>query len=230
MIGFLNTNNYNTYNINYAHILGLKCAVYLGELCNYVDSRGFLREIDIEDIQYKTTFTPSQQEKLKQKLIENKILLVKEDLCYFNEEYLISLLNSTTKKVLKNKGVNNSSNKRSKKDIIKDNLRACIKTTNGELRDAYSEWIDAVVDRQGWMTKKSVELREELIDNFSNRNLDIAIKILNIASINGYRDIQWAINCYNKSNNNYSFKNLNEFNTNRSNLNNTEIKLSEEIF
>jgi hypothetical protein len=36
------------------------------------------------------------------------------------------------------------------------------------------------------------------VDEFSNRNLDVALKLLEIASVHGYRDIQWAINKYNQ--------------------------------
>ena len=48
------------------------------------------------------------------------------------------------------------------------------------------------------MTKAAVIAAQGNIDKFSNRNLDIALKILEIATINGYRDITWAINNYNK--------------------------------
>ena len=48
------------------------------------------------------------------------------------------------------------------------------------------------------MTKAAVIHAQPTLDNFSNRNLDIALKVLEIASIHGYEDINWAINCYNK--------------------------------
>ena len=103
-----------------------------------------------------------------------------------------------------------------------------MKTTNSELRDAYGSWIDAVIDRQGWMSKKSVELGEELIDSFSNRNLDVAISVLNLASINGYRDINWAIDAYKKQQ-----KISNPIHVSKVSKPNTvskEIRLSQEIF
>ena len=89
--------------------------------------------------------------------------------------------------------------KKTKKDAIKDDLKTLIHATNGELRDAYSSWIDAVFERQGWMSKKSVEVGQELIDRYTERNLDFAIEILTIAAVGGYRDIQWAIDEYEKN-------------------------------
>jgi hypothetical protein len=46
------------------------------------------------------------------------------------------------------------------------------------------------------MSKKSVTSAQTLIDEFSNHDLDIALKVIEIASINGYRDMSWAINSY----------------------------------
>ena len=83
-----------------------------------------------------------------------------------------------------------------------------ITTTNEELREAYSEWIDTVYTKQGWMSKKSVVLAQQMIDNFSNHNLDIALKIIDIATVNGYRDMEWAITNYKKNYHvNYTYSN-----------------------
>ena len=71
-------------------------------------------------------------------------------------------------------------------------------TTNVELRDAYYEWIESVLAKKGAMTKAAVIAAQSNVDKFSQRNLDIALKVLEIATINGYRDITWAINNYNK--------------------------------
>ena len=71
-------------------------------------------------------------------------------------------------------------------------------TTNVELRDAYYEWIESVLAKKGAMTKAAVIHAQPTLDNFCNRNLDVALKVLEIASIHGYEDINWAINSYNK--------------------------------
>ena len=77
-------------------------------------------------------------------------------------------------------------------------MKLNIVTNNSELRSAYISWIDAVYEKDGFMTKQAVVSAQAKVDEFSNRNLDIALKVLEIASISGYRDITWAINAYNR--------------------------------
>ena len=48
------------------------------------------------------------------------------------------------------------------------------------------------------MSAKSVTVGQKTIDTYCNHNLDMALHLLEIASIGGYRDIQWAINTYEK--------------------------------
>ena len=52
------------------------------------------------------------------------------------------------------------------------------------------------------MFKTSVMSAHNAIDIFSQRNLDVALKVLEIATINGYRDMSWAINKYKNENKN----------------------------
>ena len=76
------------------------------------------------------------------------------------------------------------------------------------------------------MSKKSVELGQKLIDSFSGRNLDLAIKILDIASIGGYRDIQWAINSYKEN----VKDNITNYSSNREFETTKKITFAQEVF
>jgi hypothetical protein len=87
-------------------------------------------------------------------------------------------------------------NKRTKAEAVKDNLKSNIVTTNVELIEAYSDWIDAVFSKEGWMSKKAVMLGQSTVDEFSGRDLDIALNLLNIAALHGHRDINWSIAKY----------------------------------
>ena len=128
----------------------------------------------------------------------NKKIKISFNEIKLNIDVLFSLFSEDNKDILKefSKTIKKKS---SKEDIIKIELKSCINSTNAELRDAYAAWIDSVIAKQGWMSKKAVEVGQNLIDTYSNRNLDIALKLLDIASIGGYRDIQWAINEYEKN-------------------------------
>ena len=46
------------------------------------------------------------------------------------------------------------------------------------------------------MSKRSVISGQQVVDEFSHRDLDVALKLIEIASIGGYRDMTWAVNSY----------------------------------
>lgn len=198
----ISLDNYCFYNITLAQKLGLECAIYISCLLNYshqVEKSDYF-EIDRKFIENKTTLDTSKQKQLDSVLIQLGFISLHEEnkkLIKLDTSILMSIFkdeeNSSVKEFLPVKV-----KRKTKADAIKVELRSYIKSTNSELRDAYSDWIDAVFARQGWMSKKSVISGQELIDTYSNRNLDLALEILNIASIGGYRDIQWAINDYEK--------------------------------
>ena len=57
-------------------------------------------------------------------------------------------------------------------------------------------WIESVVSKTKWISPKTVEAAQDAIDEYSHRNLDIALDILKIATANGYVDMIWAIKIY----------------------------------
>lgn len=211
LIELLSTSNYVSYNVRLAELLGLHTAIYLSELMNinekaikkdrldnnyftlvrsYITSRTTLDEkeqLDIEDNLFKLGILEQGEQKDTISLNITTLTTLMMD----PDEKLIDKISKLKKK---------SGNKRgkTKADAIKENLKANLKVTNEELRDAYCGWIDAIYDKQGWMSVKCVTVAESTVDSFSNRNLDVALKLLEIASIHGYRDIQWAINKYNQ--------------------------------
>ena len=210
LIELLSQSNYGSYNVRVANIIGLESAVYLNEIMNInekalrknkVDNNFFT--LDRKYIKDRTTLDEDKQREIEQKLVKIGIIEKVDEssaIC-LNITVLTSILMSPDEDLVKNiKKLSKikSSGKVTKAQQIKDNLKELIITTNGELRDAYSEWIDAVMSRQGWMSAKSVTVAQKNIDTFSDRNLDIALKILEIATINAYRDIDWAINVYKK--------------------------------
>ena len=118
--------------------------------------------------------------------------------------------------------------RQSKEDVVINNVKLCVNTKNRELREAYYAWIDSVVARQGWIAKAIVIEAQTIIDKYSHRNLDVALEILKIAAINGYRDVQWAITKYaqNVSTNRINNPNINT----NSSYTKVEKQLSSEVF
>ncbi|MGN1153244.1 MAG: hypothetical protein ACI4S3_04380 [Candidatus Gastranaerophilaceae bacterium] len=118
-----------------------------------------------------------------------------------NVTELASLLMSDDEKLLEDvsKIIKKKPSKRTKEEAMMDNLKANIVTTNEELRNAYCNWIEGVYAKEGWMTKQAVISGQRTLDAYNTtRDLDVALKIIEIAAVNGYRDISWAINTYNR--------------------------------
>lgn len=206
LIELLSHSNYGSFNITVAHMLNLETAVYLSELMNINEKA--LRKNKLQDNHFvldrkyitdRTTLSLEKQEELDETLIKIGILEKSEDgKLSLNITVLTSILSSTDEKLLKPliKVAKQPAKKGTKAEAIRDNLKTNIVTTNEELVEAYSDWIDAVYAKDGWMSKKSVICAQNVVDTFSNRNLDVALKVIEIATINGYRDMSWAVNNY----------------------------------
>lgn len=152
----------------------------------------------------RTTLDEKEQLDIEQNLLKLGILEKgeEENDLSLNITTLTTLMMSTDEQLIDNvkklTKIKNRQSRSTKADKIKEELKTNIITDNEELREAYSDWIDAVYAKQGWLSKKAVMCAQNLVDEFSKRNLDVALRLLEIASINGYRDMQWAINAYNK--------------------------------
>lgn len=211
VIDFLSTNNYISFNYKLAHIIGLNSAIYVAELLNIYEKAirkdkvtdGFFT-IDRKYIQERTTFTTAEQKELDA-ILENIGLIMKDgantvSICV---ECLTTLLIDSNEKLISN--VENiikktSKSKKTKQETIIENLKAHIECDNDELKKAYEGWIDGVyANPKGFLSNRAIEIFQETVDNFANHNLDLALTIIDIASVNGYRDANWAINLYNRN-------------------------------
>lgn len=208
LINLISTNNYNQFNIELAHTIGLHESIYLNELINIYDkairknkvSDGFFI-LDREYIKYRTTIHPDEQREIDKELKICNILEIgsEKDSIKIDLEKLTTMLMSGNESILKGfaKEIKNKK-KETKADIIKQNLKKNINTTNDELYNAYCEWIESVSNKRGYMDKKAVIEGQKVIDDYCNRDLDKALKIISIATSNSYIDMTWAINNYKK--------------------------------
>jgi hypothetical protein len=205
---------YVSYNVNLAHIVGLKASIYISELINInrkaisknklVD--GFFN-VDRSYIEQRTTLKEEEQKEIDSSLEEINILDIgsNRNMLKVNMDSLTGLILEKNKKIVDEASKIIKRGRPNKKESILKALKSYINTSNEELRDAYFNWIDAVMERQGWMSKESVIEGQKLVDTFTGKDLDIALYLIKNASINGWRDIQWAINDYKKSFNGKSF-------------------------
>lgn len=217
LIELLSTSNYVSYNVKLAELLGLHAAIYLSELMNINDKAIRKNKLNAnyfklkrEYITQRTTLDEKEQLDIEKNLLKLGILEKGEsdDDLSLNITTLTTLMMSTDEtlignvkklKKLKVKEPKEPKEPRvNKEEKIKQDLRNNIVTENAELRAAYGDWIDSVYAKQGWLSKVAVVSAQNAIDEFSKRNLDVALKVLEIAAVNGYRDMQWAISKYQK--------------------------------
>jgi hypothetical protein len=98
----------------------------------------------------------------------------------------------TTK--LKKTGKTSADAKEAKISGIKATMKRAILETDAELRAAYERWVDGMIDAANCrFTKAVVQLFEKTVTEFSP-NKAIRLKIIEIATINSYKDATWAIN------------------------------------
>lgn len=247
LIELLSMANYGNYNIKLAHILGLEAAIYLNELMN-INEKALRKNklsdnifvIDRNYIESRTTLSPTKQQELESTLIKLGILEIVEiaNNINLNISALTAILaapeedlKSIEKIVKKTKS---SNNKTTKQQQCIQALKQNIVTTNDELVNAYHEWIEAVVAKNNWMSKKAVVNGQQLVDDFSQRNLDIALKLLDIATTNGWADMSWAINSF-KRNYNISYQVSSPSSPPNTHvvsdpLTATKVRLSQEVF
>lgn len=215
-----NYNNCITIQAPLIKSLGLECAAYLSELLNYCNGNSI--NPDRKSIAEKIQIEEKLQLQFDSQLQEINIISNNNGTISVNIETIMSILQPDSKvNITKIKKITSLTKEEKKMHVIKSRLKSKVLATNPELRDAYNLWIDSVMEKQGWMSDASVIDGQTTVDDFSNHDLDVALDILKIASINGYRDIRWAINRYKESkpivHQNYQ-------------ISNQPIVLSEEVF
>ena len=211
LLDLLSTDMSVSYNVKLAHRIGLHTSIYVTELINIyrkatqkgkiVDGKYF--RVDRDYVELRTTLTKEEQRELDQALKSISVVKISSknrDTIGIDIEELSKLvldddankIEGTVKTQLKKKAP-------TKRDAIIAQLKSYVSASNEELRDAYYEWIEEAYARNGWMSAASIREAQRAIDNYSGKDLDIALDILHIASTNGYKDIMWAIERYEKN-------------------------------
>lgn len=188
-----------------AKIAGLEVAAYWAELQSILkqvvkkqtmDEKGFF-PLDRNYVERETTLTVTKQLKAEEKLIELGVLLRDTEdpnriAIAVNGMVAIITDEDTTK--LKKTGKTSADAKEAKISGIKATMKRAILETDAELRAAYERWVDGMIDAANCrFTKAVVQLFEKTVTEFSP-NKAIRLKIIEIATINSYKDATWAIN------------------------------------
>lgn len=187
-------------------LAGFEVAAYWAELQSILrqvvkkqtaDEKGFFT-LDRDYVERETTLSIAKQLKCEEKLIElgaaakdpdnpNRIAIG------VNVIYEI-IADDDIQKLKKGGKVVKQDEKAAKLAGIKSTMKKAIIETDPDLRKAYDLWVESMVDAANCrFTKAVVQLFEKTVTEYT-ADKNKRLKIIEIATINSYRDANWAIN------------------------------------
>lgn len=184
---------------------GFETAAYWAELQSILkqvvkkqtaDERGFFL-LDRAYVERETTLTVAKQLKCEEKLVAMGVALKDPDnpnkLAISVANMIEIITNEDTSKLKKTNAVKQDA-KEAKIAGIKATMKRAIFTADPELRNAYERWIEGMIDAANCrFTKAVVQLFEKTVSQYTP-DKQTQLKIIEIATINSYRDATWAIN------------------------------------
>lgn len=208
------SDNYINFNIKAAQILGLNSAVYIAEIINIcnkailknkLDEDGFCT-VDRNYVCKRTTITQEEQTLIDEKLSKLNIIKISsnsKNKVSIDLNVLASILTSedlrTIREIKDISVLKTRERKLTQKQTIINSLKNAASHPNKELDQAYKNWIEGVyANPNGFLSKGAVKIFMQSVDDYAKGDLDLALKIIDIATVNGYKECQWAINVFEK--------------------------------
>ena len=187
-------------------LVGFEVAAYWAELQSILkqvvkkqtaDEHGFFT-LDRDYVERETTLTITKQLKCEDKLMEMGVLVKDPDnpnrITIGVNKMIEIITDEDTKKLKKSTKAAKDEAKAAKIAGIKATMKRCIAEQDAELRAAYEQWVDGMVDAANCkFTKAVVQLFEKTITDYT-ADKATRLKIIEIATASSYRDANWAIN------------------------------------
>ena len=229
ILDFISSANNLNYNVGFAKLFGLYSAVYLNLLLNLYPSReNDLIKISRDEIYGLSGIDQDKQLEVEENLISYNLLEVNKvrnssnkNYYKLNVELLTNIVCSPNKDIeqilnsvqIPKKPATKSPSKVSKRAIIIDSLKSNIITQDEKCRNLLTEWIDAVMQKTGYLSKLAVQYMEQKIFEYSKNSITKARNLCEIAARLAYKDPQWVIKKYEEEkgiNNNLVFTAVNQ--------------------
>lgn len=186
-------------------LAGFEVAAYWAELQSILkrvvkkhtmDELGFFT-LDRDYLECETTLTLNKQLKCEEKLISLGVLMKDPEnpnrLSIGVHSMIEVITNEDTKKLKKSCAAVKKDEKAAKIAGIKANMKKALLETDIELRAAYERWVDGMIDAANCkFTKAVVQLFEKTVTEYTN-DKNKRLKIIEIATVNSYKDATWAI-------------------------------------
>ena len=186
-------------------LAGFEVAAYWAELQSVLkqvvkkqtaDEHGFF-SLDREYIERETTLTINKQLKCEEKLLSFGVIDKDPNdpnrICLSVHGIIEVITDEDTKKLKKATKAAKEEAKAAKTEGIKQNMKRFIIEQDPEIKSAYEQWIDGMVDAANCkFTKAVVQLFEKTVTAYTTDKAT-RLKIIEIATASSYRDANWAI-------------------------------------
>lgn len=214
LVELMSPYNHIQVNVKLINIFGLNVATYWSELLNIysrvinkkkdelLQSNGFFL-IDRDYINSRTSLDRKAQATCDKTLINIGVLAVdgeNPDRICISLNTMFEIITEDDAKVLyelqKKAKVKKATTAETKKAMISLNLKKYITETDSELQRAYHTWIDSYMEGSGKpLTKEVVSIFQRKIQDYTKTKA-IQLKIIEIATVQHYREADWAINMF----------------------------------
>lgn len=186
-------------------VAGFEVAAYWAELQSILkqvvkkqtmDEQGYFT-LDRDFVERETTLTVNEQLKCDDKLVSLGVMMKDETnpnrLAIAVNGMVAVITDEDTTKLKKTSAVKKDE-KAAKIAGIKANMKKALLETDAELRAAYERWIDGMIDAANCrFTKAVVQLFEKTVTEYTT-DKNTRLKVIEIATVNSYKDATWAIN------------------------------------
>jgi len=193
-------------------IAGFEVAAYWAELQSILkqvvkkqtaDERGFFT-LDRDYVERETTLSITKQLKCEEKLLSLGVLLkdpAEPNKISIAVNGMVAVITDEDTTKLKKSGSAQADAKAAKIAGIKATMKKAILETDPELRSAYERWVEGMIDAANCrFTKAVVQLFEKTVTQYTTDKA-LRLKIIEIATVNSFKDATWAINrIYNPGN------------------------------
>ena len=186
-------------------LVGFEVAAYWAELQSVLkqvvkkktaDEFGFFI-LDRDYIERETTLTVTKQIKCEAKLVEMGVVAKDPDnpnrISISVSNMVEIITDEDTKKLKKATKAAKDEAKAAKAEGIKQNMKRFIVEDDLKLRAAYERWIEGMVDAANCrFTRAVVEVFEKTVTDYTPDKAK-RLRIIEIATVNSYKDATWAI-------------------------------------
>ena len=186
-------------------VVGFEVAAYWAELQSILkqvvkkqtaDEQGFFI-LDRDFVERETTLTIAKQLKCDEKLMSLGVMMkdpANPNRIAIAVNGMVAVITDEDTTKLKKGGKTSADAKAAKIAGIKSTMKKAILEDDLELRAAYERWVDGMVDAQNCkFTKAVVQLFEKTVTEYTT-DRSLRLKIIEIATVNSWKDAIWAIN------------------------------------